>query len=167
MLFIVLSGVALFTFRFQLMRYWLIGGPRRPKKQIETTYEIGWWAHQRDLSVAQFSVNIIDSRLNLFNNKSLLSYTIGGTLTGTKSWKPYLNKIHLSERYVNFGTDSVQGIIEITPVISVKENNAYEGEALPFHVTNELIIESSSWGKNKFLFKCVDHETDIELTQRK
>jgi len=166
-LFIVLSGMALFTFRFQLMRYWLTGGPRRPKKQIETTYEIGWWAHQGDLSVANFSVDIDDSRLNLFNNKSLLSYTIDGTLTGARNWKPALNKIHLSERYLNFGTDSAQGFIEITPVITVKENKQYNGEAIPFHVTNELIIESHSWGKNKFIFKCADYETNIELIQRK
>lgn len=167
MLFIVLSGMALLTFHFQRMRDWLTGGPRRPKKQIETTYEIGWWAYKQGLHIDQFKVDVLDSRLNLFNNKSLVSYTITGTLTAAKTWKPDVYKIHLSERYSNFGTDSAQAVIEITPVITVKENNKYNGEVIPFHVTNELIIESSGWGTNKLLFKCADREVTIELIQRK
>lgn len=166
-LFIILSFMALFTFRYEILRHWLSSGPRRPKKEIATTHEIGWWAHQDALAVIQFSVDIVDSRLNLFNSKSLLSYTIEGTLKGSKNWKPYIHTIHLSERYINFATDSAQAIIDITPVIKVKEKNGYNGEAIPFHFTNELIIESLTWGPNNLQFRCAGHEKNMELLQRK
>ena len=166
-LFIILTCMALFTFRYQILYQWLSNGPRRPKKEIATTHELGWWSHQDKLSVTRLSVGVVDSRLNLFNSKSLLSYTIEGTLKGSKVWKPYLHTIHLSERYINFGTDSAQAIIEITPVINVKERKDYNGEVIPFRVTNELMIESLTWGPNNLLFKCADHEQNIELLQRK
>lgn len=166
-LFIALSGMALFTFRNTTISHWLSSGPRKAKKQLETTYEIGWWAYQEKLDVTGFTVNVIDSHLNLANNKSLLSYTIDGTLKGSKNWKPYLEHIHLSERYVDFGSDTTKGIIEITPVIQVKENNSYNGEPIPFRITNELILESRGWGPNNLLFTCANHEKNIELMQRK
>src|SRR5687768_16662817 len=124
--FIVIIAIGLFLYRKKLISLLLYSGPREPKNQTEITYNIGWWSHQGGLTIDKLEIEVVDSRLNLFNNRSLISYTIEGKMTDDKNWEPYLKKIHISER---FPTDSSRrtGMIELTPVVGVKENNEYTG----------------------------------------
>ena len=164
--FIVIFAIGLFLYRDKLITLLLYSGPAEPRNQTEITYNIGWWSHQDGLTIDKFEIKIVDSRLNLFNSRSLISYTIEGTMTDAKNWEPYLEKIHISER---FQIDSTMrtGIIEITPIIGVKEKDDYNGGQIEFKTTNELIIESFHWGNNKLLFKCGNSQKELELKQRK
>jgi hypothetical protein len=147
-LFITVVAIGLFIFRDKIAEKILYTGPREPKNQVETTFEIGWWSNQDGLTVDNLEIEIIDSRLNLFNSKSLVSYTVSGTMTGSKNWEPYLKKIHISERFVNTDSTSRVGLIELTPLIGVKENDSYVDNKIPFKATNELMMESFHWGNN-------------------
>lgn len=153
--------------------------PREPKNQVEVTYNIGWWSHQDHLRVDSFNVEIIDSRLNLFNSNSLIKYEIKGRLVGKNNWEPYIEKVHVSERfireydrtlhpYLDSDTSKIpEAIIEFTPIVKVKEKKNYKGEEIPFHITNEMKIQSFHWGNNWLRLSCDSLNTDLILKQRK
>jgi hypothetical protein len=153
--------------------------PREPKNEIEVTYNIGWWAYQESMKIDSFTVEILDSKLNLFNSNSLISYTIRGELSNRVKWKPHVKNIHLSERFIRYYNRELhpyldhdtckihEAIIEITPIIDVKEDKSYNGEIIPFEITNELKIQSAHWGNNWIRFQCGNKHKDIILSQRK
>lgn len=164
--FIVIVAIGLFLYWDKLISTLLYSGPPEPKNQTEITYNIGWWSYQDGLTINKFEITIVDSHLNLFNSRSLISYTIEGKMTNKKNWEPYLKKIHVSERFESDSTMRI-GIIEITPIIGVKERDDYNGEQIDFKTTNELLIESFHWGNNKLVFKCGEFQKELELKQSK
>ena len=153
--------------------------PRDPKLEISETNEIGWWAYQDALQIDSFSVEFVESKLNLFNSKSLIEYTVKGRLSKNGHWKPSIKNIHVSQRflrqydrklhpYIDSDTAKIpEAIIEITPVIEVTEDENYKGEAIKFEFTNELKLESFHWGNNWVRFQCADKWQDLILKQRK
>ena len=54
--------------------------PRKPKIEIPVTYTISWWSYQNDLVIDSLKIKIIESKLNLFNSKSLISYSVYGKM---------------------------------------------------------------------------------------
>lgn len=154
--------------------------PRRsPKLEISETNEIGWWAYQEALKVDSFSVEFVESKLNLFNSKSLIKYTVKGKLANDGQWKPSIKNIHISQRFIrqydrelhpyldSDTTNIPEAIIEITPVIEVTNDENYRGEIIEFEFTNELKLESFHWGNNWVRFQCADKWKDLILKQRK
>lgn len=182
---------------FLTSRYWiglfLDTEPRKPKYEIPITYNIGWWSYQEALHIDTFEVKLIDSRLNLFNSYSLINYRIKGRLILDKNnWEPLIDKIHICERVIKTDTidsdtsnlitfalnkDTVQigevslnpeAIIELTPIIKVKENKSYKaGQVIEFDLTNEHKIQSLDWGNNYLLIKCGQFDYPLVLQQRK
>ena len=182
---------------FLTSKYWiglfLETEPREPKYEIPITYNIGWWSNQETLHIDTFEVKLIDSRLNLFNSYSLINYRIKGRLILDKNnWEPFIDKIHISERVIKTDTvdtdsfnvmtftlnkDTVQigeisispeAVIELTPIIKVKENKSYKaGQVIEFDLTNEHKIQSLEWGNNYFLINCGDFDFPLVLQQRK
>ena len=123
-----------FVFRDKLLSLLILGDllPREPKNQIEVVTDIGWWAFQKELKIDNFTVKIVESKLNLFNNYSLISYTVKGKLKGNNNWKPYIGNVHISQRfireynrdlhpYLDKDTSKIpEAIIEITPIVMTK-----------------------------------------------
>jgi len=153
--------------------------PRSPKLEISETNEIGWWAYQKSLKVDSFSVEFVESKLNLFNSKSLIKYTVKGKLANDGQWKPSIKNIHISQRFIrqydkelhpyldSDTTNIPEAIIEITPVIEVTNDENYRGEIIEFEFTNELKLESFHWGNSWVRFQCADKWKDLILKQRK
>ncbi len=143
--------------------------PRKPNYSIPVTYNQGWWAYQEDLQIDSFRVEIIDSRLNLFNSQSLISYTVKGNIFHKKDWEPHIEKVHISET-LNKDTISVteyDRIIEITPVVEVTLDKKLMTGVKAFSIKNEHLITSNKWGNNRIKLICGDKEQIIELIQRK
>jgi len=182
-IFIILAVgfVLLLIFRKSIISEIVFGDfhPREPKIEIKVTYEIGSWYYQDELHVDSFIVKTIDSRLNLFNSESLISYTTKGILIGEKGWKPYIDKVHMSQRFIReynrklhpyLDKDTVklpEAIIEITPIVQVKEDKNYNGEKIPYEFTNELKLISFHMGDNWLRMQCKEKYKDIILQQRK
>ena len=162
----------------------LLGGilssePRNPELEISETSEIGWWAYQESLKVDTFKVKFVESKLNLFNSKSLIEYSVKGKLSYNGHWKPSIKNIHVSQRflrrynrelhpYLDSDTTKIpEAMIEITPVIEVTNDDNYNGEEIEFEFTNELKLESFHWGNNWIRFQCSDKSQDLILKQRK
>ncbi len=145
----------------------LFQGPRKPKVEIPITYNIGWWANQKDLTIDTLEIQTVESKLNLFNSKSLISYKVAGQLTYEGHWQPKIKEVHISER-INLDTLlNCDRIIEITPIVEVEENLKKNGKKNKFEFKNEHIITSNHWGINRIKFVCGNKEQTIELQQRK
>lgn len=141
--------------------------PRKPRLEIPVTYNIGWWSDQKALSVDSLQVDILESKLNLFNSKSLISYKISGHLNYEGHWQPIIEEVHISERINLDTTLNCDRIIEITPIIEDKENKNTNGGSDKFEFKNEHTITSSHWGINRIKIICGQKEQTIELRQSK
>ena len=142
---------------------------RSPRSDVPFTYRIGWWPYQENLQINNIAINILDSRLNLFNSKSLVQISITGHMKNKNGWKPYIEEVHISENVIeqastNFGSE---GEIKITPIIATKKDKSYNGESLPFSITQELIINSMNWGKNLLHVYCGNIKETFSLSQSK
>lgn len=173
---------------------WFINAePREPKYEIPITYNIGWQSYQNTFEIDTFSVELVESQLNLFNSYSLIKYHIKGRLVRNKNnWEPYIKQIHISERVLpqdTLNTDTVhtmnialnkdttrigeiniqpEAIIELTPVIKTIDNDGYKsGQIIEFDITNEHKIQSLHCGDNYIMIKCGEFEIPIILQQRK
>ena len=141
--------------------------PRRPKLKIPITYNIGWWANQKMLSIDSFNVEVVECKLNLFNSKSLISYKVSGYLNYEWHWQPKIKEVHISERINNDTTLQYDRIIEITPIVKTKKNEKVKGGSDKFEFKNEHTITSNHYGINRIKFVCGQKEQIIELRQTK
>ena len=145
----------------------LYTGPRKPKLEIPVTYNIGWWSDQKALQVNRLKVDVVESRLSLFNSKSLVSYHVMGQLAFKGHWQPRIEEVHISERINRDTLLHCDRIIEITPVIQTQENKKVNGGIEKFEFKNEHTIASNHWGINRIKFICGQQEQTIELHQVK
>jgi hypothetical protein len=141
--------------------------PSNPKIEIPITYNISWWSYQEDLIIDDLELNIVESKLNLFNGKSLISYKIKGNIKYERNWKPNIKELHISERINKDSTQNFSRIIELTPIVEVKDNGRENGGIEYFEFKNEHIITSGNWGWNRIKIICGNKEKIIELQQRK
>jgi hypothetical protein len=141
---------------------------RSPKSDVPFIHEIGWWSHQKGLDIKRLQVKPIDSRLGLFNAKTLVSVEIEGKVKGDSKWRPVIAKVHLSERIIKGGQIS-EGEAEfaLTPIVDVKRDESYSGESVPFILKQELILHSMNWGKNLYRFSAGQLSQDFILRQPK
>lgn len=145
----------------------LTGAPNYAKHEIPVIYNIGWWTYQDSLEIESFNVEIEESRLNLFNAKSLISYRIIGNLR-YKHWPLTIEAVHISERTNSDTTYNYDRIIEITPIAkSGKHRENGENRTDRFEFKNEHLINSDHWGINRIKFICGTKEQIIELRQAK
>lgn len=143
------------------------GAPTKAKHEVAITYNIGWWAYQDSLEVESFDVEIEESRLSMFNAKSLISYRITGNLK-YKYWPLTIVKVHISERVNSDTTLNCDRIIEITPIAKSGEYRENGKNTIDkFEFKNEHLINSNHWGTNRIKFICGTNERIIELRQVK
>ena len=168
LLALVLAAVAFYLYLTDFGRKGILSTePRRPKLEIPVIYNIGWWSDQEALTVDSLAITIVESKLNLFNSKSLIAYKISGHLTYEGHWQPVIKEVHISER-VNLDTTVLcDRIIEITPIIKDKSNDDVNGGSDKFEFKNEHTITSSHWGINRIKFICGLKQQTTDLRQSK
>jgi len=141
--------------------------PKKPKLEIPVTYNIGWWSKQKEIDIDSLKIDIVESKLSIFNSKSLIAYNVIGHLKLEKHWKPIIMQVHISERINTDSTINCDRIIEITPIVNDIENNKVKAISDRFEFRNEHIINSNHWGINRIRFVCGQKEHTIELHQLK
>ena len=140
------------------------------KSDVPIVYSLGWWPYQDYLKVENIETNIVHSKLNLFNSHSLISWTLIGSVSYTKgSWKPYIQKVHLNEKYILYDPNNriYIGDITITPIIAVIQDSTYNGEIIPFKIRIEEVLQSGSWGENKYAIHFGSLTDTLKLFQYK
>ncbi|WP_444942371.1 hypothetical protein ACJJI3_10375 [Microbulbifer sp. ZKSA004] len=140
-----------------------------PKSDVPITYKIGWWGYQDDLVIDVLETKEIYSNLYLFNSKAVIEYRLKGTIKNKPMWKPYIKSVFLSERWLgnpeNFKGNA--GEVILTPVVGVKEDQAYTGERVSFDLKVQDYLQAGGWGTNTYLVKAQDKEQKIVLQQSK
>ena len=141
----------------------------KPHSDVKVEYKIGWWAYQEALNVKDLNTEILYDRLNLFNSKALVQYTVSGSLMYKKGWRPYIKSAFISERWVsqpeNFKGNYAD--IRVIPIVGVNEDDNYSGEILEFKINIQDYLNSGGWGKNTYKISSQSHEAIIELQQSK
>jgi hypothetical protein len=140
------------------------------KSDVPVIYSLGWWSYQDCLKVESIRTEIVQSRLGLFSSHSLVSWTISGSVSYPKGyWKPFVQKVHLSEKYNKYDPHNriSEGDITITPIVGVIEDSTYRSEEVPFKIRIEEVLQSGSWGENKYVVHCGNITDTLKLFQYK
>lgn len=85
-----------------------------------------------------------------------------------KTWRPAIIKVHLSKKIVKgINPNESEAEIIVTPIIGVEKDKSYSGEKIPFHITQEIILNSMGWGKNNFVIVSGDLKQVVTVVQAK
>jgi hypothetical protein len=150
-----------------------------PHVEVPEVYRIRSSPFNCKIIIDSFDADVVYSKLNMFFHKSLIQYKVSGRMIGYNNWKPYVDEVHIAERYVLFNTsnhmrqsyssspDTPDAIFEITPLSSSRRDSQYTGGEVPFSFANEIVVESMHMGGNLFRFHCDTFDVDIVLSQLK
>lgn len=142
--------------------------PPKPKSDVPIIYKIGAWPYQETLTVTDLKGRIISKKLNIFNGTAVVEYEISGHLKYKKPWKPFIKEVNVNEQWVEVtGKERVRGVINITPIVAVKNADNYNGEELPFTVKVQDYLNTGNWGSNMYTIRSFDKMAEIELFQNK
>ena len=166
-LIVFITAVVCYLYLTDFGRRDFFPGHRKPKLQIPVTYTIAWWTNQESLIIDAFNIEIVESKLNVYISKSLISYKISGKLFHKGTWQSKIGQVHISERLNHDMHSDCDRIIEITPIVKVAEHKNVNGGTEKFEFTNEFTIASNQWGPNRIKFVCSGQEQIIELLQSK
>jgi hypothetical protein len=72
---IFIMGISFF-FRKKILGF----GSPKPKSDVKIVYKIAWWAYQKCLTVDKLETKVLNNKLNLFNSRALVEYSISGNL---------------------------------------------------------------------------------------
>lgn len=145
---------------------------RAPKSDVPFVHSIPWWTYQDGLSVTRLEANILDSKLNMMNFKSLVEVVIEGDIHGTKGWRPHVERAHIFERVVR-GVSVMDASTEwaaeigITPLIETEKDDSYKAEVIHFRIKQEMLLNSMGWGRNTFSFVSGALQKSLTVVQRK
>lgn len=148
----------------------------KEKKEVPIFYQLGWWAHQQLMEITSFEVTIIESDLNLLNSVSLISYTVKGCLHEGTNGTPYIQSVQHAEYLIyapsEFSEEEmtespVHALIQLTPVVNIKNDEKKSTERVSFEFTNFYKIKSVRWGENQVQFRCGNIDKKIALIQFK
>jgi hypothetical protein len=146
-------------------------GPKvqRPQSDVPIVHRIGWWAYQDGLSITNFTVEVVDAPLQLFNSKALLRMRVMGTIRFKNGgWRPFIGAVHVGERFDPASTNSVPlADFLVTPVVSVMQDRKYSGEELPFDLKVEIQCRTFGWMSNRYRIRCGGFTEYVALNQMK
>ena len=164
-LVVVAGGIYLY-----LIRDLLNAGPRAPRLQVPVTYRVAWWPYQGSMFIDAFNVEVVESKLSIFNSESLIAYTVKGNFASPVGrWYSDITEVHISERIINDTTLHYDRIIEITPIVTNTKMASTDRRGVldDFMFTNEILINSAHSGVNRIMFVCGERQRIVELTQDK
>ncbi len=141
--------------------------PQKARSDVPVTYRIDWWSHQKSLEITDFQVEVVDAPLNLFNSKALVRMRIKGTFQGGENRRPFIEKTHISERIAESDSGRNHADFVVTPVVGLKDDKSYSGEAIPFDIKVENHFESLGWGENLYVVRCGPFTREVILTHWK
>lgn len=166
-------------------------GPRVRRADVKVERTVGWWSHQDELKVEKLEVRVVEANLNLFNSKALVEYELAGTIANSRGWRPYVDRLFVSQRYVGGGAERgrrrgevetnpvIEGLedrrrdggrraeFEVVPVIRAKQDKSYGGERVAFSIVVQEIVESGGWGQTDYVVRSGDLKRSFQLHQRK
>lgn len=122
----------------------------------------GSWSYFDAITLEKFSAEIIEKKLNLFNNHIIMEYSFKGYIDGTKNWKPYISAVHIGQTRQKIDNE-LKTIIYLTPIVRTKKDENYKGDKISFDIKVKDNLTTNNWDKNIFYFKALDLNDTVEV----
>jgi hypothetical protein len=168
---LIVAGILIFIMgiSFFFLKKILGFGPPKPKSDVKIVYKIAWWAYQKCLTVDKLETKVLNNKLNLFNSRALVEYSISGNLKYRKGWKPFIKSVFISERWMppRQNSPGYRGDIQLIPLVGVKQDDNYNEEKTQFTVKVQDYLHSGGWGKNIYYITSQKEKKILELQQLK
>ena len=141
----------------------------KPRSDVPITYKIGWNHHPDTFIIESIKAEVLYPHLTLTNSKALIEYTVKGSMSYKRQWRPQINSVFLSERWINQprNFDGNLGEVHIIPQVKAKSDDTYNGELISFSVNVQDYLNSGGWGENTYHIRSMGKEDIIVLQQRK
>ena len=142
--------------------------PRIFSSKVPVVHRIAWWTYQDGLQVTEFKVEVVKAKLDLFHDASDLRFHIAGTITPDEHDPPLcIKEIHVSERLVTTTDGNRAVVLDITPVIGVKDGRNPAGQVVQFRLAVDYKVRSYQFLENDYVFRCGAIERKARLFQDK
>ena len=131
---------------------------------VPITRTIGWWGYQDALHITGMDVELVGGQPGSQKADATIRFHIQGSLVPAKrGWRPRIDAVHISQRFVQAANLEQAGEIELTPVVQVTKEAAYMGEpqAVDLHV--DETVSTYRWGQNRYIIRCGTIEKELQL----
>lgn len=135
---------------------------------VPITRTIGWWAYQDALHITDMDVELVGGQLGALKGEAGIRFHIHGSLVSAKrGWRPRIDAVHISQRFVHAANREQAGEIELTPVVQVMQDAAYMGEPQPVDLQVDETVSTYRWGQNRYIVRCGSIEKELQLFRGK
>ena len=138
-------------------------GPGR-SGSVPITRTIGWWGYQDALHVAGMDVELAGGQPGKQNGDAIIRFRLHGSLVSARrGWRPRIDAVHISQRFVRDANGDQAGEIELTPVVQVTEDAAYMGEPQAVNLRIDETVSTYRPGQNRYIVRCGTIEKELQL----
>jgi len=125
---------------------------------------IGWWGYQDALHIAGMDVELVGGQPGALKGDATIRFHLHGSLVSAKrGWRPRIDAVHISQRFVQAANREQAGEIELTPVVQVTKDAAYMGEPLPLDLKVDETVSTYRSGQNRYIVRCGTIEKELQL----
>ena len=137
------------------------------RHQVERLHKIWVWPYQYTLHVEDLQIKTDKDRFTMLDNTLNMQIDLKGYVEDHgNTYKPYIKKIHISERVERLNNESV-GIIEITPIIDRHLNEPVVNYYEAFQYEYQYQINMFNEGTNKYIIRCQGCEKELNIKSPK
>lgn len=128
------------------------------------TRTIGSWAYQDALHVAGMDVELVGGQPGKASGDAVIRFRLHGSLVSARrGWRPRIDVVHISQRFVQDANGEQAGEIELTPVVQVAKDAAYMGEPQALDLRVDETVSAYRWGQNRYIVRCGTIEKELQL----
>jgi hypothetical protein len=131
---------------------------------VPITRTIGWWGYQDALHITGLDVELVGGQPGSKKADATIRFHIQGSLVPAKrGWRPRIEAVHISQRFVQAANREQAGEIELTPVVQVTNEAAYMGEPQAVDIQIDETVSTYRWGQNRYIIRCGTIEKELQL----
>ena len=131
---------------------------------VPITRTIGKWDYQDSLHVAGMDVELVGGQPGSQKENAIIRFRLHGSLVSAKpGWRPRIESVHISQRFVHAAGGEQAGEIELTPVVQVTQDASYMGEPLALDLRVDETVSTYRWGQNRYIVRCGTIEKELQL----
>lgn len=131
---------------------------------VPITRTIGRWDYQDALHVAGMDVELAGGQPGSQKDSAVIRFRLHGSLVSAKrGWRPRVESVHISQRFVHGADGEQAGEIELTPVVEVTKDTSYMGEPQALDLRVDETVSTYRWGQNRYIVRCGTIEKELQL----
>lgn len=131
---------------------------------VPITRTIGRWDYQDALHVAGMDVELVGGQPGSQKDDAVIRFRLHGSLVSARrGWRPRIESVHISQRFVQGAGGEPAGEIELTPVVQVTQDASYIGEPQPLDLRVDETVSTYRWGQNRYIVRCGTIEKELQL----